>query len=201
MDVSVVIPAYNAAATLGETLESLLSQTFRRWEAIVVDDGSTDETRCVADTFSECDARIRVVSQPHAGVSAARNTGISLAPFDWILFLDADDLLLATHLERLTCACHGNPEFDAVYCDWAHLITKVSGSRRSICFRREIYLIPLRATASFPFTAASSVACRLSQSAAGTRRCALVKTGIFGNELLVLVLGLGSCQMCWRSIG
>lgn len=121
MNVSVVIPAHNAAGTIAETLESLRDQTCPNWEAIVVDDGSRDETATIAARFAERDARIRIVNQPQMGVSAARNTGISLAHFDWLLFLDADDWLLPLHLERLTGALISDSDLDAVHCGWARV--------------------------------------------------------------------------------
>ena len=121
MNVSVVIPAHNAAETLGETLTSLRAQTLPDWEAIVVDDGSRDGTATIAATFAARDARILRVSQPQMGVSAARNTGISLARFDWLLFLDADDWLSPLHLERMTCALVSDPDLDGVHCGWARV--------------------------------------------------------------------------------
>lgn len=123
MNVSVVIPAHDAAATIDETLASLLAQTFSDWEAIVVDDGSHDATAAIALSFAERDARIHTMSQPQTGVSAARNTGISLARFDWLLFLDADDWLLPTHLDRLTAMLVSDPHLDAVHCGWARIAT------------------------------------------------------------------------------
>ena len=78
VSVSIIIPAYNAAATLADTLESLLAQAFREWEAIVVDDGSADDTAAVVAGFAQRDARIRSVSGPHQGVSAARNAAITI---------------------------------------------------------------------------------------------------------------------------
>jgi len=121
MNVSVVIPARNAAETLGEALASLRAQTLPDWEAIVVDDGSHDGTATIAVTFAARDARILHVSQPQMGVSAARNTGISLARFDWLLFLDADDWLSPLHLERMTAALVSDPDLDAVHCGWARV--------------------------------------------------------------------------------
>ncbi len=115
MKVSVVIPAYNAAATLEETLASLRTQTFRGWEAIVVDDGSTDDT-AAAGAAATRDPRIRFVRQPHQGISGARNTGIRHARFDWLVFLDADDWILPPMLERLTSLLAAEPTLDAVFC-------------------------------------------------------------------------------------
>ncbi|MGF1482212.1 MAG: glycosyltransferase family 2 protein [Cyanophyceae cyanobacterium] len=99
MKVSIVIPAHNSAATLEETLSSVRAQTFAEWEAIIVNDGSFDQTETVAQCLADEDSRIQVVRQPQGGVSAARNTGIVRAQHDWLLFLDADDWLAPAHLE------------------------------------------------------------------------------------------------------
>ncbi|HWP47980.1 MAG TPA: trifunctional glycosyltransferase/class I SAM-dependent methyltransferase/polysaccharide deacetylase [Candidatus Limnocylindrales bacterium] len=119
--VSVIIPAHNAADTLAQTLESLLVQTVPDWEAIVVDDGSTDRTAFIATSFAERDPRIRTVSQLQKGAGAARNAGIRLAHFDWLLFLDADDWILPPLLERLTDGLIADPGLDAVHCGWARI--------------------------------------------------------------------------------
>ena len=121
MNVSVIIPAHNAASTLAETLESLRVQTFTSWEAIVVDDGSSDGTAAIAVNYGEKDSRIRTVSQQKMGVGTARNTGIRLARFDWLLFLDADDWLSPQHLERMTGALAVDANLDAVYCAWVRV--------------------------------------------------------------------------------
>jgi peptidoglycan/xylan/chitin deacetylase (PgdA/CDA1 family)/SAM-dependent methyltransferase len=120
-NISVIIPAHNAAETLSETLSSLLSQSSSNWEAIIVDDGSADETMAIAKGFAEQDPRIQVVGQPQAGVCAARNHGISLSRFDWLLFLDADDWIAQNHLERLTDHLVAHPDLDAVHCGWVRV--------------------------------------------------------------------------------
>lgn len=119
--VTIVIPAHNASQTLAETLSSLSQQTLSNWEAVIVDDGSGDATREIAESYAASDARFRVVEQLPQGVSAARNKGIDLARSDWLLFLDADDWLLPRHLERLTGVLDGDPHLDAVYCGWARV--------------------------------------------------------------------------------
>ncbi|PSB45447.1 glycosyl transferase family 2 [Cyanosarcina cf. burmensis CCALA 770] len=121
MNVSAIVPAYNAAATISKTLESLFAQSFPHWEAIIVNDGSSDDTLAIATQFAERDSRIRVVSQSQTGVSAARNTGIKEAKYDWLLFLDADDWILPPHLERLIQAVERAPNLDAVYSGWARV--------------------------------------------------------------------------------
>lgn len=120
MQVSIVIPAYNAADSLGEALSSLLSQTYRDWEAIVVDDGSCDGTRAIADRFAARDPRFQVLAQPNQGVSAARNAAIARARYDWLLFLDADDWIMPSHLERMTLLLRDD-SLDAAYCGWAYV--------------------------------------------------------------------------------
>jgi glycosyltransferase involved in cell wall biosynthesis len=117
--VSIIIPAYDAAATIARPLQSLLDQTFPDWEAIVVDDGSRDETAAIVARFAGRDPRFRLVCRPHEGVSAARNAGIRLARHDWLLFLDADDWLLPQMLERMTHALESKPGLDSVHCGWA----------------------------------------------------------------------------------
>lgn len=119
--VSIIIPARNAADTLAETLRSVSDQIFTNWEAIVVDDGSTDETADIVEQHANCDSRFRLVQQLGAGAGFARNKGIELARFDNLLFLDADDFILPAHLARLSDALTGDSQLDAVVCGWAHV--------------------------------------------------------------------------------
>lgn len=97
---SVVIPAYNAAATLRSTVASIQAQTDQDFEIVIIDDGSTDETLKVMLDLGVMDWRIRLVSQPNSGVSATRNYGVSLAKGKLIAFLDADDQWDADKLAR-----------------------------------------------------------------------------------------------------
>lgn len=99
---SVVIPVYNKASFIKQTLDSVLSQSYRDFEVIVVDDGSTDDSIAVVEAFS--DDRIRLVKQANAGVSVARNNGITHANAPWICFLDADDWYHPAYLESLVSA-------------------------------------------------------------------------------------------------
>ena len=92
--VSIVIPLYNKANVLGDTLTCILSQTVQDFEAIVVDDGSTDGGGALVETAR--DPRFRLLRQANLGVSAARNRGILEAQAEWVALLDADDLWLST---------------------------------------------------------------------------------------------------------
>lgn len=91
---SVVIPAYNVEHYLADCLESLLGQSYLNFEAIVVDDGSTDHTAAIAERYAAEDRRLRVVRQPNGGLGAARNRGVAEARGDYLAFLDSDDLLV-----------------------------------------------------------------------------------------------------------
>jgi glycosyltransferase involved in cell wall biosynthesis len=95
--VTVIIPAYNQAAYIGEAIQSVLDQTYHEWELLIVDDGSTDETAAVITAFT--DPRIRYIHQVNKGLPGARNRGIVQANGDYIAFLDADD---AYHPDKLT---------------------------------------------------------------------------------------------------
>ena len=98
--ISVVIPAYNRARLIPRALKSIQQQTHRNWEAIIVDDGSTDETAEVAARLAREDERIRFLRQEkNAGAQAARNLGIRAARGEWVAFLDSDDVFLPESLE------------------------------------------------------------------------------------------------------
>lgn len=113
--VSVVIPSYNYARFLGQTIASLQAQSWTDWEAIIVDDGSTDDTEKVAAQLLGGDSRIVYVRQPNGGTSAAKNAGIRHACGEYLLFLDADDLLTANKLAAHVEHFQNNPHIDISY--------------------------------------------------------------------------------------
>ena len=119
MDVSVIVPAYNAAATIAETLQSVCSQSLGTWEVVVVNDGSTDDTGAIARAFAHGDPRIRVVDQRNGGEAAARNSGVRRAQHPWLLCLDSDDWIAPRHLEMMTGQLSADPSLDAVHCRYA----------------------------------------------------------------------------------
>ncbi len=96
--VSIVTPAYNAAPYIGETAESVFSQTWKNWEWIIVNDGSTDQTAALIEGLAQENPQVRVIHQPNSGVSVSRNRGIAEARGTFIAFLDADDLWHADNL-------------------------------------------------------------------------------------------------------
>ncbi|MEM6560325.1 MAG: glycosyltransferase family A protein [Planctomycetota bacterium] len=107
--ISVTMPAYNAAAFLGVAIQSILDQTHRELELIVIDDGSSDQTLAIARGFAERDGRVVVLETPHGGVSAARNAGIAAARYPWIAVMDADDVAAPHRLARQLEAADREP--------------------------------------------------------------------------------------------
>ncbi len=112
--VSVIVPAFNASAFVRQTLDSVLAQTYRDFEVIVVDDGSTDETPQILDGYRD---QVCVLRQSNAGQAAARNRGISRARGELLAFLDSDDLWDPEKLTRQVELLGRFPEAVATYCD------------------------------------------------------------------------------------
>lgn len=114
--ISIIIPAYNAAAYLPQTLASCLAQTYTDYEIILIDDGSQDETGAIARSYPE----VTYIQQKNQGVAAARNTGIAHATGDYLQFLDADDSLLPEKLARSIALMQADPTLDVVYTDYEY---------------------------------------------------------------------------------
>jgi len=119
MKFSVVIPLYNKAAYIGNTIRSVLAQTFNDFEIIVVDDGSTDHSGEVVKSFK--DARLTLVRKENEGVAAARNLGIDRASGEWVVFLDADDWHHPQCLEFLIMANAQFPQADTLGTDYVKI--------------------------------------------------------------------------------
>lgn len=115
--VTVIVPAYNYANFIGECLDSVLSQTFKSWECIVIDNGSTDNTQEIVKSYSNKDGRIKYHYTNQKGVSLARNLAVSLSHGTYLLPLDADDKIDPTYLEKAVNIMNQNPEISLVYCN------------------------------------------------------------------------------------
>lgn len=101
MKVSLVIPVYNGAPYIEETLESVMAQTYSNLEILIVDDGSTDYTSVICQKYTSKDKRVKYLYKENGGQSSARNLGVKLAEGDWIAFLDSDDLCSPFYIEYL----------------------------------------------------------------------------------------------------
>ncbi|RZJ34652.1 MAG: glycosyltransferase family 2 protein [Flavobacterium sp.] len=113
--VSVIVPAYNQAEFLPETLESVLSQRYPNWECVIVDDGSADESFNVAQSIADRDSRFKAVRIANSGVSAARNTAIGVATGHYILPLDGDDKIAPDYISELVKAMEEDPSIKVAY--------------------------------------------------------------------------------------
>ena len=128
MKFSVIIPLYNKAPYIRKALESVFAQTYTDYELIIVDDGSTDGSAEIAESFlqdpasrlSPLTSRLRLLKQPNQGVSAARNNGVAQAHGDYITFLDADDWWEPTYLERMAQLIKDYPDAGLYACNYVY---------------------------------------------------------------------------------
>ena len=116
--ISIITPCYNSDRYIGRTIASVQAQTLIDWEHIVVDDGSSDRSAEIVQSYSTSDPRIRLIQQPNGGVCKARNAGVVAASqeSDYLLFLDADDCLNPEMLETLVSYLDQHLEVGLIYC-------------------------------------------------------------------------------------
>lgn len=102
--VSIIIPVYNVCDFLPRCIDSIIKQTYRAFELILVDDGSVDGSSEVCDHYAQMDPRVKVIHQKNAGVSTARNVGMDISSGEYLSFIDADDWIEPDYVERLASA-------------------------------------------------------------------------------------------------
>ena len=171
--VTAVMPALNASATIRDALDSLLAQTRGDWDAVIIDDGSTDETVAIAKAYCASDRRFHLIRREHGGASAARNAGLQVARGDWILFLDSDDWIAPDFLEKMLGAAALDPRAGAVYCGYNRVAP--DGSRLPQDWHEDVAADPFR---SF------SRGCPVAIHGIITRRELLLEVGGFDEELI-----------------
>lgn len=117
--ISIIVPVYNASRYLDRCINSIIKQTYQRWELLIIDDGSTDDSYKIAMKFSRDDCRIKVFHQNNLGAGAARNIGIKVAKGDYVVFVDSDDKIKPEYLSLL--AAHNE---DVVFIDVENMSEK-----------------------------------------------------------------------------
>lgn len=137
--VSIVIPAYNAEKTVIETLESVVNQTYKNIEVIVVDDGSSDNTFNVIKEFAKAYGNMKVLSKNNEGLPATRNYGFQYVTGEYLVFLDADDLLDASYVSSCVEQYHNNSQLDIVYTQ-TQLFERETGLMESWDYSKESIL-------------------------------------------------------------
>lgn len=126
--VSIIIPTYNRAEVIAETLKSVLLQTYQNWECIIIDDRSTDNSFEIIDAYSKSDSRFKFIVKDNKrkkGASTSRNIGIENATGDYIQFLDSDDLLHAEKIEHQIALLNENDRFTISTCLWERFETSI----------------------------------------------------------------------------
>ena len=134
--VSIIVPAYNVEDYIESCISSITNSTFRDFELILVDDGSTDNTPTLCDKFASIDGRVHVIHQPNSGVASARNAGLKVAQGDFITFVDSDDLVHPQMLEVLWNAISGGDYDMAVV--WLCRVTFGQGTHYLNCPLEEL---------------------------------------------------------------
>lgn len=127
--VSVIMPTYNYAGFIAEALESVRAQSYENWECLVIDDGSTDDTREVVARCAESDERIRYIYQRNQRQAVAKNNGLKNSVGQYIQFLDADDLIERRKLEQQVAYLESHSEVDIVYGGARYFSTENPGER------------------------------------------------------------------------
>ena len=116
--VSVIVPVYNVAPFIRESINSVINQTYKKLEIVIVDDGSTDESSYICDEFANVDNRVKVIHQKNKGLGGARNTGLKAAHGDAFAFLDSDDKYSLSFIERLVTTMN-QEDSDIVMCKYS----------------------------------------------------------------------------------
>lgn len=127
---SVIVPVYNVEQYLDKCLASILGQTYKDFECIVVDDGSTDNSSAIIDKYVKQDQRFKVLHQKNMEPSAARNAGLAIAQGDYIAFVDSDDYISNEYLEKFALKI-ANTDADIVICGVIEVLTN---SQKTVCF-------------------------------------------------------------------
>ena len=118
--ISIIIPVYNTAEFIPRCLQSIISQTYTDWEAILVNDGSQDESGNICDKYAESDYRFKVIHQSNQGVVVARDNAISNAKGDYLMFIDSDDYIEPTMLEEMQSLAK-TQDLDIVWCNFKEI--------------------------------------------------------------------------------
>jgi glycosyltransferase involved in cell wall biosynthesis len=124
MQISIVMPACNAERFLAEAIESVLAQTWKDFELIILDDGSRDRTRQIAQDYAQRDARVRLIAHANIGVAATLNRGLALSASEWVVIMHADDVMMPNRIERQLAFVAAHPEL-TVASSWVKHIDSV----------------------------------------------------------------------------
>lgn len=134
---SIIIPVYNVESYLCECVDSILQQDFRDFEVVLIDDGSSDGSGAICDSYAVTDSRVKVFHQANKGLSCARNIGIQMAVGEYLIFIDGDDFIATGSLKMIAAMIDGNPNVDIVVVRLVHYFDD-SGETKSIYGKYQI---------------------------------------------------------------
>ena len=139
MKVSFILPVYNVEKYLGECVESILQQTCRDFEMVLVDDGSTDNSPALCDAYAEKDSRVRVVHKQNGGLSDARNAGLAVAKGDFVIFVDSDDFWVGKDsLLQLMEVVNNHPECDFISFNCSYYYQNTKTYKKWVAFDEKL---------------------------------------------------------------
>jgi glycosyltransferase involved in cell wall biosynthesis len=185
--ISVIIPLYNKEKSIAETIKTVLHQTYRDFELIVINDGSTDQSRQVIEEFE--DDRIRIIDKPNGGVSSARNLGILNARYEWLALLDADDIWHPEHLQLLLSAisCFENDDIGGVANNYYSSHSKI--------FDHPKFSVKTPFLVSTFFDFMSQPVSKFNSSSIMVKKSKIIKTGLFNEQTII-----GEDIECWYKL-
>lgn len=129
--ISVVIPVYNVEKYIRESLDSIINQTYKNLQIILIDDGSTDSSGSICDEYAASDDRITVIHQKNAGAGAAKNTGLDLIQGEYFSIIDSDDYIELNMYEKMVCYME-NYRVDVVQCLFRNVFVNCKVDRKYI---------------------------------------------------------------------
>jgi len=124
MKISIIVPVYNVEKYIKRCLDSIIGQTYKDWQLIIVNDGSIDHCPDICDAYAKCNDKVQVIHKKNGGQSDARNAGLVVATGEYIVFVDSDDWLEPTYLEELYNAIEGK-DVDLAVCGYYHSTDKI----------------------------------------------------------------------------
>lgn len=172
--VSIIIPLYNKELTISTTIETILKQTYKQFELIIVDDGSTDRSILKVKEFN--DPRIKYFQKDNGGVSSARNSGISFANGEFVFLLDADDVIVKDAIERLVQLYKDFPTENVYVCNFNVM-------QNSEIIRDQVCTSKLRGVVTNPFKSIWSEEVFLRTGNTLIRKACLDKAGLFDERI------------------
>lgn len=201
MKVSFILPIYNVEKYLGKCVESILQQTYRDFEVVLVDDGSPDNCPALCDAYAKQDERVRVVHKPNGGLSDARNAGLEVAKGDYVIFVDSDDFWVSKDaLQQLMVVVDANPECDFISFNCSYYYQDTKSYKKWVAFDEKLSqpidkdtaMHSLVASGTMPMSACLKVISRKSLS---DMRLSFIK-GILSEDIPWFIDLLDGCKKC-----